>query len=58
MRSRVVTIALGLTVVLFLFEVIWPYFDDDPASAVQTVWFTAGLIVVALLAFVALTGPQ
>lgn len=58
MLNRVVTIALGLAIALFLFEVIWPILDDDPASPLQTAYFTSGLIVVALLALVSLGGPS
>ena len=57
MLSRVVAIALGLSLALFLFEVVWPVFDDDPASIMQTASFTGGLIVVAVLAFVYWSGP-
>ena len=52
MLNRVVVIAVGLSLALFLFEGVWPVFDDDPASTMQTMWFTGGLIAVALLAFV------
>jgi hypothetical protein len=57
MLNRVVAIAVGLSLALFLFEVVWPVFDDDPASIMQTVWFTGGLIAVAVLAFVYWSGP-
>lgn len=57
MLSRLVSIALGLTIALFVFEVVWPIFDDDPASLVQTAYFSAGLIVVTLLALVYWGGP-
>ena len=52
MLNRVVTLALGLTIALFLFEVVWPLLDDDPASIQQTAWFAGGLIVVAGFALV------
>jgi hypothetical protein len=52
MLNRVVAIAL------FLFEVVWPIFDDDPVSPLQTAYFTGGLIVVALLALVSLSGSS
>ena len=52
MLNRVVSIAVGLALALFLFEVVWPVFDDDPASMIQTAWFSSGLIAIALLAFV------
>jgi hypothetical protein len=58
MLNRVVTIALGIAISLFLFEVIWPILDDDPASPLQTAYFTAGLIVATLLALVSLGGPS
>lgn len=58
MLRRIVTVALGITIALFLFEVVWPIFDDDPASPLQTAWVTGGLLVVALLAFVSLSGPS
>jgi hypothetical protein len=58
MLNRVVTIALGFAIALFLFEVVWPIFDDDPVSPLQTAYFTGGLIVVALLALVSLGGPS
>ena len=52
MLNRLVTTALGVAVALFVFEVIWPLFDDDPASVSQTAAFGGGLIVVALLSFI------
>lgn len=58
MLSRIVSVALGLTIALFLFEVIWPIFDDDPASILQTGYFGGGLIVVMILALVYWGGPS
>ena len=57
MLNRVVTISVGLAVALFLFEVVWPVFDDDPASVVQTASFTAGLFIVGLLALLYWSRP-
>ena len=50
--------ALGVVIAIFLFEVIWPIFEDDAASPLQTAWFAGGLLVVAALAFVSLSGPS
>jgi hypothetical protein len=58
MLNRVVTVAVGLAIALFLFEVVWPTFDDDPASILQTAYFSGGLIVVTLLALVHWSGPS
>jgi hypothetical protein len=58
MLNRVVTIALGFAIALFLFEVAWPIFDDDPVSPLQTAYFTGGLIVVTLFALMFWSGPS
>ncbi len=58
MLNRIVVIALGLAIALFLFEVIWPVFDDDPASIAQTAYFTGGLVVVGVLAFAYWSHPS
>jgi hypothetical protein len=58
MLNRMVTVALGLAIALFVFEVAWPIFDDDPASVLQTACFSGGLIVVTLLALVYWSGPS
>lgn len=58
MLNRMVIVALGFAIALFLFEVVWPIFDDDPASALQTAYVTGGLIVVAFLALVYWGGPS
>ena len=56
MLNRIVTVSLGIAIALFLFEVVWPIFDDDPASPLQTAWFTGGLLIVTLLALVSFGG--
>jgi hypothetical protein len=58
MLNRVVTVALGLVIALFVFEVVWPIFDDDPASILQTASFGGGLIVVTILALVYWSGTS
>lgn len=58
MLNRVVTVAVGLAIALFLVEVIWPIFDDDPVSPLQLAYFTGGLIVVMLFALVFWSGPS
>ncbi len=58
MLKRMVTVALGITIALFLFEVVWPIFDDDPASPLQTAYFTGGLVVVTVLALISLGGQS
>jgi hypothetical protein len=58
MLNRLVTVALGVAIALFLFEVVWPIFDDDPASLLQTACFTGGLVLAALLALVYWSGPS
>ncbi len=57
MLNRIVTVALGVAIALFLFEVVWPIFDDDPASILQTACFSGGLFVAGLLALVYWRGP-
>ena len=58
MLNRLVTVALGIAIALFAFEVVWPIFDDDPASILQTACFSGGLIVVILLTLVYWSGPS
>ena len=52
MFDRVVTLAVGCALACFVFVVIWPLFDDDRPSAMQAGYFTGGLLVVAVSAFV------
>lgn len=58
MLNRMVTAALGVAIALFLFEVVWPIFDDDPASVLQTACFGGGLMLAALLALVYWSRPS
>jgi hypothetical protein len=56
MRDRIVVIALGVVVAAFLFEVVWPIMDDDPPSALQTAYFSVGLVVATVTALFSFGG--
>jgi hypothetical protein len=52
MFDRVVALAVASALACFLFVVIWPLFDDDLPSASQAAYFSAGLLVVVVSAYI------
>lgn len=58
MFDRVVLLAVSCAIACFVFVVVWPLFDDDRPSAMQFAYFTAGLLIVFVTAYVYWRSPR